>query len=71
LVIDLSYTEFFGSSFIEVLFRLANRVTKRDKGRFAIAGLRPYCAEVLSVTHLDELWSTYETTEEAVADLKS
>lgn len=71
LVVDLSNVNFFGSSFIEILFRMANRMSGREGGRFAIAGLTPYCAEVLSITHLDELWPTFDTVDGAVAELQS
>lgn len=65
LVVDLSHTKFFGSSFLEVLFRVWNRVKKRD-GRFALCGLTPYCAEVIGVTHLDRVWDVQETRQKAV-----
>jgi len=68
VVLDLSHTRFFGSSFIEVMFRLANRIEARQ-GRFAISGLTPYCAEVLRVTHLDRLWRTYPNRDAAIAAL--
>ncbi len=70
LVVDLSQVEFFGSSFIELLFRLWKRLTDRH-GRFVLAGVSPYCQEVLSVTNLDRLWQSYGTCEEAVAALKA
>lgn len=70
VVIDLSHTKFFGSSFIEVLFRLWNRLNTRDGG-FAIAGLTPYCAEVLTITHLDTLWKIFPLREDAVRALSS
>ncbi len=69
LVVDLSQVEFFGSSFIELLFRMWKRLNERS-GRFALAGVSPYCEEVLTVTNLDKLWQTFETTEEAVAAVR-
>ncbi len=66
VVIDLTFTTFFGSSFIEVLFRIWNRINGATGGKFAIAGLGPYCREVLEVTHLDRLWKLYPTLDEAV-----
>ncbi len=65
IVIDLSHTKFFGSSFIEVLFRVWNRVNGAG-GKFALAGLTSYCREVLEVTHLDKLWPLLPTEAEAV-----
>lgn len=69
VIIDLSHTKFFGSSFIEVLFRMWNRMHTRPDGRFGIVGLSPYCAEVLKITHLDSLWKTFPTREEAIKGL--
>lgn len=69
VVLDLSHTKFFGSAFIEILFRAWNRIEQQN-GEFCLCGLTPYCAEVIDVTHLNRLWSIYKTREEAVAALK-
>jgi anti-sigma B factor antagonist len=69
VIIDLQYTSFFGSSFIEVLFRIWNRVNGIPGGKFGISGLSDYCKEVLEVTHLDKLWNLYPKFEDAVKDL--
>jgi anti-anti-sigma factor len=69
LVLDLARTKFFGSAFIEVLFRLSNRLKGRG-GKFAISGLTPYCAEVLSITHLDKLWPIFPAQSAAVQALQ-
>jgi anti-sigma B factor antagonist len=66
VVLDLSNTQFFGSSFIEVLFRLWTKLQARDGGRFAICGLTPHCLDVLKITHLDTLWRLSATREDAV-----
>lgn len=66
VVFDLTQVEFFGSSFIETLFRVWNRLQQRS-GRFALCGLRPYCLEVLQITHLDKLWPIVDTRGDAVA----
>jgi anti-anti-sigma factor len=71
VVIDLSNTKFFGSAFIEILFRLWNRMNSRPGGQFAISGLTSYCAEVLKITHLDSLWKIYPTRAAAVQALSS
>jgi anti-anti-sigma factor len=67
VVLDLTETQFFGSSFIEVLFRIWNRINSQD-GKFGISGLSTYCREVLEVTHLDQLWGIFESFEEAIDD---
>src|SRR6188508_1389791 len=71
VVLDLSNTTFFGSSFIEILFRLWNRLQGKPGGSFAICGLTSYCVEVLRVTHLDTLWKLYPTRDEAVRSMTS
>ena len=68
VVLDMPHTQFFGSAFIEVLFRAWNRLNARS-GKFAVSGLTPYCAEVIDVTHLDRLWDFFQTCDEAVAAL--
>ncbi|MBS0205426.1 MAG: STAS domain-containing protein [Planctomycetes bacterium] len=74
LVLDLTVTEFFGSSFIEILFRVWKRLNSRADGnapaaKFAICGLQEHCREVMEVTHLDKLWPLYATRAEAVAGI--
>ena len=65
VVIDLTEVEFFGSSFIELMFRLWKRLQDRS-GRFALCGASSYCREVLAVTKLERLWQTFDTRDEAV-----
>ena len=65
LVLDMNATEFFGSSFIEVLFRVWKKLSAKPAAQLGIAGLQPYCREVLKVTHLDSLWQIYDTHEAA------
>ena len=69
VVLDLSHTRFFGSAFIELLFRAFSRVNERQGGVFALSGLTEYCAEVIAVTHLDRLWKIYPTRSAAVKAL--
>lgn len=71
LVLDLSHVEFFGSSFIEAMFRVWKRLQGRSGAQFAICGLKPYCREVLEITHLDKLWPLYATRDEALAQLQA
>ena len=67
LVLDMAVTEFFGSSFIEALFRVWKKLNPRPGAKFAISGLQPYCKEVLEVTHLDRLWPLPDSRAAAVA----
>lgn len=70
MVLDFSHVEFFGSSFIEVLFRVWKRLQQRGGG-FALANVSTYCQEVLKTTHLDTLWPVCATVEDAAALLKT
>lgn len=70
VVLDLAHTKFFGSAFIEIMFRAWKRIDARA-GTFALSGLTPYCAEIVEVTHLDRLWRTYPSRAAAVAALKN
>lgn len=67
LVLDMAPTEFFGSSFIETLFRVWKKLNTQPGAKFAISCLQPYCKEVLEVTHLDRLWPLPATRADAVA----
>lgn len=67
VLVDLGHVEFFSSSFIEVLFRIWNRIKAREGSRFALCSLQPYCREILEVTNLDTVWELYETREAALA----
>ncbi len=71
VVIDLSNVTFFGSAFIEILFRAWNRLEKADGGKFVISGLTPYCREVLQVTNLDQLWDIQDTRADAINQLSA
>lgn len=70
LVLDFSQTEFFSSTFIEVIFRVWNRLNKRS-GKLALAGLQPFCLDILKTAKLDTLWRIYSDVDEAVTSLKS
>jgi anti-sigma B factor antagonist len=65
LVLNMQATEFFGSSFIESLFRVWKKLNTSPDAKFGIACLQPYCREVLEVTHLDKLWPLFDTQEAA------
>jgi anti-anti-sigma factor len=71
VILDLSHTTFFGSSFIELIFRAWNRAQSRPGGIFVISGLTKYCREVIAITHLDQLWKLYDNVDDAVAALNS
>ena len=68
LVVDLSHTDFFGSAFLGILFRIWNRLSSGG-GVFALCSLRPHCREVIKTARLDTLWPIYDTRDQAVRAL--
>src|SRR5262245_11947499 len=66
VVLDLSHTTFFGSSFIEIVFRMWNRLQAQPGGNFGLCGVTSYCQEVLRIAHLDTLWRVYSDRAAAV-----
>ena len=66
LVLDLSNLRFFGSGFIEALFRAWSVLNGRPGGRMSLCGLTAYCREVVEITHLDQLWRVFDSRDEAV-----
>jgi anti-sigma B factor antagonist len=71
VVLDLSHLRYFGSSLIEGMFRAWNHLKARPGGRLSLCGLTSYCREVVEITHLDQLWSIFQTRDEAVRSLKN
>jgi anti-sigma B factor antagonist len=70
VLLDMSSVKFFGSSYIEVLYRLWKQMESRG-GRFVITGLHPYCREVLQVTNLDKIWTIVADRDAGLATLRS
>jgi anti-sigma B factor antagonist len=70
MVLDLSRLRYFGSSFIEALICVWNKLNARPGGRMSLCGLTANCREVVGITHLDQLWSVFDTREEAVRSLR-
>ena len=70
LVLDFSRTNYFGSSFIELLFRVWKRLRDRG-GQLAVCRLSPFCGDVLRVARVESLWRIYETRAAAVAGVSA
>lgn len=68
LVVDLSQTNYFGSTFIEMLLR-AWRHVHHVGGQFAIGGISDCSKEILLTARLDTLWHLYDSPDEAVRQL--
>lgn len=66
LVLDLSGTQYIGSTFIELMVRAWKRLRQRG-GNMVLCGVQPFCAEILRATKLDTLWEVVPTREEALA----
>lgn len=69
ILVDLSAVKYFGSSFIEILYRLWKQVQTK-KGQFVITGLQPNCREVLEITNLDKLWKLLPDRDSGLAALR-
>lgn len=69
LVLDLSDTTYFGSTFVEVLVRVWKRLSERE-GTLVLCGLQPFCAEVLHISRVDTLWQSFPTRDQAVAAVR-
>jgi anti-sigma B factor antagonist len=70
IVLDLSRLGYFGSTFIEALICVWKHLNARPGGRMSLCGLTANCREVVGITHLDQLWSVFDTREEAVRSLR-
>ena len=66
VLMDLTNVEFFGSSFIEVMFRIWNKRKSKGEHAFGICGLTVDCRQILEVTNLTSVWDVYDTREEAL-----
>lgn len=70
VLLDLEGIRFFGSSFIELMFRLWNRVKGKAGGEFALCNVTPYCQEVLDVTNLSKVWKVFPTRLDALTAIQ-
>jgi anti-anti-sigma factor len=60
LVVDFSNVHFIGASFIGVLVDTWDQLKKHNRP-MALCGLRPYCAQLVRILHLDKLFDIYPT----------
>jgi anti-anti-sigma factor len=66
VVLDLSQTRYFGVDFMDVIQQISSRVSEH-RGRMALAGLTPFCAEVIECANLDQDLTRHNTCDEAIA----
>jgi len=69
LLLDLSNTDYIGSTVLELLLSAWRRLEQKEDGGMALCGVNPFCLEVLETTRLNVLWPIYNTRGEAVRDL--
>ena len=70
VVIDLSHTRYFGSSFIGFLMSTAGRLRDRGDGRLGISGVQPFATMALEATKADLLLGLFDSADDAVASLR-
>ena len=68
VVVDMTRTRFFGSTFLGTLFLMWQRVTARN-GKFAMCGVQGLSAEILTTAQADRLWELYDSRDAAVNSL--
>lgn len=69
VLLDLSRTTTINSQVIGLFFSLGNRV-RQSGGKFAVCAAEAFCAEVLKIVKLQELFPGYPDRETALANLK-
>jgi anti-anti-sigma factor len=70
LVLDMSNTKFFASEFLGRLFRVWQRLKKRQ-GKLAVCAASELCGEILSATRVDTIWTITKTRDEAIEQVKA
>ncbi|MDD5678368.1 MAG: STAS domain-containing protein [Kiritimatiellae bacterium] len=66
VILDMTNVDFISSAGIRVLLITAKEVEIR-KGVLALVGLKPYCREVITSTHIAGMLSQFDTMDQAKA----
>lgn len=66
IILDLAYTQYFGSAFLSFIVRLSNGLTVQRNGRLAICQLSKFCHAVITAAKMDTLFEVYDSREEAL-----
>ncbi len=69
MLIDMAPVQFIGSALIGHLVAINKRLTAREEGALALCNLNKFCKTALSVSNLDSIIQTFDSTENAVAAL--
>ena len=70
ILLNLAHTESIGAEFISVLL-LCYRLVDARGGRFALCNVTSPLLEVLEATHVNRLWLTCITQDEAIQAIRS
>ena len=68
MLLDLSETQYIGSSFLGVLMRVWKRLRDRH-GRLALCDANDVCGDVLRASKLDTIWDVFSDRATAVKEL--
>lgn len=66
ILIDLEHTQFFGTVFIEAVFKIWSEIENVAGARLGLCALTEHCREVIDITRLGNLWELYDTRDEAL-----
>lgn len=66
VVLDMAGVDYLSSGGLRIFVALYKKLTSQG-GKLTLAGLQPYCREVLRVSGMEQLFAMSETVEEAVA----
>jgi anti-anti-sigma factor len=69
VVVDFSAVAYFGSSILEALLRVWNRI--RPDGRMALCGLSEVGEEIVRLAKFDTLWDIHPTRRAALAAVRA
>jgi anti-anti-sigma factor len=70
VVVDFHNTDYYGSTALGFFLKIWKRVSSRE-GRMTFCNLSDHEKEILTVTRLDNLWSTCGSKEEALAAMRA
>jgi anti-anti-sigma factor len=68
VVMDLGEVGFFGSAFISILVRI-HKIAQQNGGKMVLAAVGERIKELMQMTALNTVWSSYDTRAEALSVL--
>jgi anti-anti-sigma factor len=70
LILSLDDVPYVSSAALRIFLQFRTEAS-RQGGKFALAGLQPYCREVLRIAGLESMLTIYPTTTEALAEMET